>query len=72
MSQWNWLNAALWAAKWRDLEKEALEIANAMQDPEARRHMVFVAESYGLLAERAEVRRDRLAESTAASGQSWE
>ena len=72
MSQWDWLDAALWAGKWRDLEKEALDIANGMTDLEAQRHMVFVAESYGLLAERAEARRDHLAERTALNGQSCE
>jgi hypothetical protein len=52
--------AARWAANWRKLEVEALQIARAMGDPEARRHMFFISEAYRLLAERAELRRDRL------------
>jgi hypothetical protein len=52
--------AARWAAKWRKLEEEALEVASAMGDPEARRQMLFISEGYRLLAERAEERRERL------------
>lgn len=33
-----------------------LQIARAMSDPEARRHMFFISEAYRLLAERAESR----------------
>jgi sulfur relay (sulfurtransferase) DsrF/TusC family protein len=47
-------------AQWRELQKEALDIALAMSDANAQRHMLFVAESYALLAERAEERRKRL------------
>jgi hypothetical protein len=52
--------AARWVAQWRELQKEALDIALAMSDANAQRHMLFVAESYALLAERAEERRKRL------------
>jgi len=52
--------AARWTAKWRNLEEEALEVAIAMRDPEARRQMQFISEGYRLLAERAEERRERL------------
>ena len=46
--------AAQWVARWRKLEKEALGIADALTDRGAQRHMLFVAEGYRLLAERAE------------------
>ena len=52
--------AARWAVKWRDLAEEALAVADAMSDPEARRHMLFIAEAYKLLAERAKERGVRL------------
>jgi hypothetical protein len=52
--------AALWAAKWRKLEEEVLEVAGATGDPEAHRQMLFVSEGYRLLAERADDRRERL------------
>ena len=39
--------AARWAVKWRMLQNEALEVAGAMRDPEARQHMLFVAKAYG-------------------------
>lgn len=52
--------AASWAAKWRKLEEEALEVASAMGDLEARRQMLFISEGYRLLVERAEERRERL------------
>ena len=58
--------AARWATKWRDLEEEALEVACAMRDPEARRQMQLISEGYRLLAERAEERRERLAARAAA------
>jgi hypothetical protein len=58
--------AAWWAAKWRKLEEEGLEVASAMGDPEARRQMLFISEGYRLLAERAEERRERLVAHTAA------
>ena len=53
-------SAARWAAKWRKLEEETLEVASVMRDPEARRQMQFISEGYRLLAERAEERRERL------------
>jgi hypothetical protein len=52
--------AARWAGNCRKLGLEALQIARAMSDPEARRHMFFISEAYRLLAEKAELRRDRL------------
>jgi hypothetical protein len=55
------VQAARWAAKWQMLQNEALEVASAMRDPEARRHMLFIAEAYRLLAERAKERSERLA-----------
>lgn len=47
------------AARWRKLEREALD-ASGILDPEAKRKMLFVAESYGLLAERIELRAELL------------
>jgi hypothetical protein len=58
--------AAWWAAKWRKLEEEALEVASGMGDPEARRQMLFISEGYRLLTERAEERRERLVAHAAA------
>jgi len=52
--------AARWAVKWRMLQKEAIEVAGGMRDPEARHHMMFISDCYQRLAERAEERRDRL------------
>jgi hypothetical protein len=54
------VQASRWAARWRELELEALDVARAMTDPAAKRYMLFISESYRLLAERAESRRDRL------------
>jgi hypothetical protein len=53
--------AARWAVKWRMLQDEALEVAGAMRNSEARRHMLFIAEAYRLLAERAKERSVHLA-----------
>ena len=47
------------AERWRTLAAEALAIAEMMTDPEARRVMLFIAEGYRLLAERAEARKDQ-------------
>jgi hypothetical protein len=52
--------AARWAVKWRMLQKEAIEIAGTMGDPEARQQMLFISDCYQRLAERAEERRERL------------
>jgi hypothetical protein len=52
--------AASWAAKWRKLAEEALEVASAMGDLEARRQMLFISEDYRLLAECAKECRERL------------
>jgi hypothetical protein len=52
--------AARSAVKWRDLAEEALAFAETMGDPEARRHTLFIAEAYKLLAERAKERSVRL------------
>jgi hypothetical protein len=49
------------AARWRELELEARGVARAMIDPEAKRHMLFLSESYRVLAKRAELRKRRLA-----------
>ena len=53
--------AARWAVKWRELAEEALALAEAMSNPEAQRHMLFIAQAYKLLADRAKERGDRLA-----------
>ena len=58
--------AAWWAAKWRKLEEEALEVASTMGDLDARRQMLFISEGYRLLTERAEERRERLVAHTGA------
>jgi hypothetical protein len=42
---------------WRKLETEAREIAARMADPEPQRMMLFIAESYQHLADRAEARK---------------
>jgi hypothetical protein len=47
--------AARWAARWRELEREALQ-GRVRADPEAQRYMLFISEGYRLLAERAESR----------------
>jgi len=63
MSGHDWDDVTLatrWGAQWRELQREAFEIALEMSDATAERHMLFVAESYALLAERAEERRKRL------------
>ena len=44
------------AEHWRELEAEACTIARTMTDPEPKRIMLFIAEGYKLLAERAELR----------------
>jgi hypothetical protein len=41
--------AARWATNWRKLELEALQIARAMRNAEARRHMFFISEAHRLL-----------------------
>jgi hypothetical protein len=35
--------AARWAQRWRELEAEALDVAQAMADPEAKRYMLFLS-----------------------------
>jgi hypothetical protein len=44
------------AEHWRRLEAEARLIALTMTDPERKRVMLFIAEGYKLLAERARLR----------------
>ena len=44
------------AARWRTLEEEARTLASQMTDPEPKRIMLFIAEGYKLLRERAEFR----------------
>ena len=53
-------HAARWAVKWRMLQKEAIEVADGMREPEARHQMLFISDCYQLLAERAEQIRERL------------
>jgi len=48
------------------LQKEAIEVAGGMGDPEARHHMLFISDCYQRLAERAEERRERLVAHAAA------
>jgi hypothetical protein len=43
-------------ARWRALEAGARALASGMSDPEPRRIMLFIAEGYKLLRERAEFR----------------
>jgi len=57
----DFVQAARWAQRWRELAAEALDVARAMTDPQARRYMRFLSESYRLLAERAELRKTGLA-----------
>jgi hypothetical protein len=52
--------AVQWAVKWRDLAEEALAMAETLGTPEARRHMLFIAEAYRRLADRANERGERL------------
>jgi hypothetical protein len=42
------------------LQKEAIQVAGGMGDPEARQQMLFISDCYQRLAERAEERRQRL------------
>jgi hypothetical protein len=44
------------AARWRQLEMEARTLASEMTDPEPKRIMLFIAEGYKILRERAEFR----------------
>jgi hypothetical protein len=44
------------AARWRKLEMEARMLASTMTDAEPKRIMLFIAEGYKLLRERAEFR----------------
>ena len=39
------------AARWRELEREALQVASVRADPEAQRYMLFISEGYRLRAE---------------------
>jgi len=55
------VHTARWVAQWRELQREAFDVALNMSDANAQRYMLFVAESYALLAERAEGERKRLA-----------
>jgi hypothetical protein len=48
------------AARWRKLEREALDVASGLADPEAKRKKLFVAESHRVLAERIELRAELL------------
>jgi hypothetical protein len=55
------VHTARWVAQWRELQRETFDVALNMSDANAQRHMLFVAGSYALLAERAEQQRKRLA-----------
>jgi len=44
------------AARWRQLEFEARTLASRMTDPEPKRIMLFIAEGYKVLRQRAEFR----------------
>lgn len=46
------------AERWRRLAAEAFAVAETMTDPKARRVMLFIADGYRRLAERAEARKD--------------
>jgi hypothetical protein len=52
--------AASTAARWRQLERQALDAAHGLVDPEAKQKMLFIAESYRLVAERIELRAELL------------
>ena len=52
--------AARLAAQCRQREAEIFEMAVAITDPDARRHLLFILESYGRMAEREEERAERL------------
>jgi len=52
--------AARWAVEWRMLQREAIEVARGMRDPDARHQMLFISDCYQLLAERTERSRERL------------
>jgi hypothetical protein len=43
-------------ARWRVLEAEARGLASSMTDPEPKRIMLFIAEGYKILRQRAEFR----------------
>jgi hypothetical protein len=45
------------AEHWRRLEAEARTVAATMTDPKPRRIMLFIADGYKLLADRAEFRK---------------
>jgi len=53
-------DAARLAALCRQREAEIFEMAIAITDPDARRHLLFILENYGRMAEREEERADRL------------
>ena len=38
--------AARWAVKWRMLQKEAIQFASGMGDPEVRQNMLFISDCY--------------------------
>jgi len=44
---------------WRKLEAEVRTIAAGMSDPEFKRRMLFIAEGYKLLADRAAFRKSQ-------------
>jgi len=48
-----------YAERWRTLAIEAVTVAHEMSDPESKRALLFIAEAYNRLAERAQARTDR-------------
>jgi hypothetical protein len=53
--------AARWAKTCRELQQDAIELAGKMTNPETKAAMLTLADRYGRLAARAELRRDQLA-----------
>jgi hypothetical protein len=52
--------AVLWGVRSRELEPEAFNVSRLTNDPEGKRHMLFLSEYFGLLADRADLSKDRL------------
>lgn len=48
-----------YAERWRTLPIEAVAAAHEVTDPEARRALLFIAESYKRLAEHAQTRKEK-------------
>jgi hypothetical protein len=50
----------LWGVRSRELELEAFNVSRLTNDPEGKRHMLVLSEYFGLLADRADLSKDRL------------